>query len=107
MSHQPSEIPDSDIDNQPSHELLNSLTFRDAVVRGGRLKCPICGVGALFRNPFRMHAECSNCGFQFHRDEGYFLGSTYINPGNNTSFRQPKPKTATTYINVVIKAVNP
>ena len=81
MGHQPSEIPDSDIDNQPSHELLNSLTFRDAVERGGRLKCPICGVGALFRNPFRMHAECSNCGFQFHRDEGYFLGSTYINYG--------------------------
>lgn len=28
-----------------------------------------------------MHERCSDCGFVYQRDPGYFLGSTYINYG--------------------------
>lgn len=62
-------------------ELLEALTFGAAVSRGMRLKCPVCGIGRLFRNMFQMHTECSCCRFGFQRPGGYFLGSTYINYG--------------------------
>lgn len=55
--------------------------FWHAVGRGLRLRCPMCGVGQLFRGLIRMEPTCSECGFQFERGPGYFLGSTYINYG--------------------------
>lgn len=46
---------------------------------GLRLKCPRCGVGALYRKPFRMDEECRTCGLKFEREQGYFVGAMYIN----------------------------
>ena len=50
-------------------------------VRGCRLRCPVCGVGRLFKNLFQMNTACQKCDFKFQRDPGYFLGSVYINYG--------------------------
>lgn len=48
---------------------------------GLRLKCPRCGVGALYEKLFRMHATCANCGLKFEREPGYFIGAMYISYG--------------------------
>lgn len=49
--------------------------------RALRLRCPWCGVGRLFAGWFRMHRRCSECGLEFEREPGYYLGSIYINYG--------------------------
>lgn len=49
--------------------------------RSLRLRCPVCGGGKLFRNWFNMHKNCPQCGVQFAREDGFFLGSIYINYG--------------------------
>jgi uncharacterized protein (DUF983 family) len=46
---------------------------------GVRLKCPRCGVGALYRRPFSMHGTCPHCGLKLEREQGYFVGAIYIN----------------------------
>jgi uncharacterized protein (DUF983 family) len=47
--------------------------------RGIRLRCPRCGVGPLFRGPFRMHEECLACALPFEQEQGYFVGAIYVN----------------------------
>lgn len=56
----------------------SSLT---AFARGGLLRCPACGEGPLFRGWFRMHEACRACGASFLREQGFYLGSIYINYG--------------------------
>ncbi len=46
---------------------------------GLRLRCPRCGAGPLYARPFRMHSNCGQCGLQFEREQGYFVGAIYIN----------------------------
>jgi uncharacterized protein (DUF983 family) len=46
---------------------------------GLRLRCPRCGVGALYRKPFSMWVNCQHCGLKFEREHGYFVGAMYIN----------------------------
>ena len=46
---------------------------------GVRLCCPRCGAGPLYAKPFRMHSNCRQCGLQFEREQGYFVGAIYIN----------------------------
>jgi len=51
-----------------------------SMLRSGlRLRCPRCGVGPLYAKPFRMHSNCRQCGLQFEREQGYFVGAIYIN----------------------------
>ena len=52
-----------------------------AFARGGLLRCPACGTGPLFRGWFRMHEACRACGASFLREQGFYLGSIYINYG--------------------------
>jgi uncharacterized protein (DUF983 family) len=52
-----------------------------AFARGGLLRCPACGMGPLFRGWFRMHEACRACGASFLREQGFYLGSIYINYG--------------------------
>ncbi|MFM8414728.1 MAG: DUF983 domain-containing protein [Planctomycetota bacterium] len=49
--------------------------------RAALLRCPACGVGPLFRGWFRMHDACRACGRSFRREQGFYLGSIYINYG--------------------------
>jgi uncharacterized protein (DUF983 family) len=46
-----------------------------------RLRCALCGQGKLFRNYFRMHAQCPVCQGSFEREPGFYLGSIYFNYG--------------------------
>ncbi|MFM8733685.1 MAG: SMP-30/gluconolactonase/LRE family protein [Pirellulales bacterium] len=51
------------------------------LVRAFRLRCPRCGEGRLFRGLVRMNDSCSACGASFRREQGFYLGSIYINYG--------------------------
>ena len=52
-----------------------------AFARGVLLRCPACGRGSLFRGWFQMHDACGSCGLPFTREQGFYLGSIYINYG--------------------------
>ena len=43
--------------------------------RGAMKRCPACGAGRLFSGWFRMADRCPGCGYQFAREEGFFLGA--------------------------------
>ena len=49
------------------------------VVRGLRLRCPECGLGKLYRSPFRMNTHCEYCDLIYEREQGYFIGAIYLN----------------------------
>ena len=49
-----------------------------ALLAAARLRCPVCGVGRLFRGWFRMAASCPACGATFEREEGFFQGAIYV-----------------------------
>ena len=49
--------------------------------RAGRLRCPRCGEGELFRGGFTMLPRCTFCGIAFEREQGYFVGAIYVNYG--------------------------
>jgi uncharacterized protein (DUF983 family) len=53
--------------------------WRTAIGRGIRLKCPVCGVGSLFRTYFAMWEQCPSCGVGFAREHGQWVGSLDIN----------------------------
>lgn len=48
-------------------------------MRGMKLRCPECGLGRLYRSPFRMNTHCEYCGLTYEREQGYFIGAIYIN----------------------------
>ena len=44
-----------------------------------RQRCPVCFRGRVFeRYFFHMNETCPNCGCQFKREPGYFLGAMYF-----------------------------
>jgi uncharacterized protein (DUF983 family) len=51
------------------------------LVRAFKLRCPRCGEGRLFNGLFRMNDSCVACGTSFKREQGFYLGSIYINYG--------------------------
>lgn len=51
------------------------------LLRGVRLHCPRCGDGRLFTGFFTMRDRCSQCGYAFEQEQGYFVGAIYINYG--------------------------
>ena len=46
--------------------------------RGLTRRCPRCGEPA-FEGWFRMREHCSNCGLEFEREPGYWVGAVIIN----------------------------
>jgi uncharacterized protein (DUF983 family) len=58
---------------------LNPRVIRLAIGRGLRLRCPVCGVGRLFRTFFGMREACLHCGVSYGREAGFWLGSMDIN----------------------------
>jgi uncharacterized protein (DUF983 family) len=57
------------------------VTRLQVVSRGLRNRCPNCGGATLFRKGawFHLNKACPDCGLQFERDEGFFIGSMSIN----------------------------
>lgn len=51
------------------------------IIRAIRLRCPACGIGPLFCGLFTMAGRCSECGYSYRREPGFYLGSIYINYG--------------------------
>jgi uncharacterized protein (DUF983 family) len=53
------------------------------ISRGLRNRCPNCGGSTLFRKGkwFELNKACPDCGLQFERDEGFFIGSMSLNYG--------------------------
>ena len=49
------------------------------LLRGAAKRCPACGGGRLFSGWFRMADPCPGCGYQFAREEGFFLGAYVVN----------------------------
>jgi uncharacterized protein (DUF983 family) len=49
------------------------------LLRGLKLKCPDCGLGSLYRAPFRMNQHCEYCDLIYEREQGYFIGAIYLN----------------------------
>jgi len=47
--------------------------------RGVKLRCPECGLGNLYRAPFRMRSRCEFCDLVYEREQGYFVGAIYVN----------------------------
>lgn len=41
-------------------------------------RCPSCWEGAVFRGFYSMNERCPSCGFEFVRENGYFLGAMVI-----------------------------
>ena len=58
---------------------LTAGGVRIALLRGIRLRCPVCGRGRLFRSYLAMNTECARCGVRFDRESGLWLGSMDIN----------------------------
>lgn len=59
------------------------MSYISNVVKG---TCPNCGKTKVFKssgNIFlfqlpKMHAECSHCGYEFHRETGFYFGAMYM-----------------------------
>lgn len=48
------------------------------LILGLRLRCPHCGLGAIFANLFTMHRTCAYCQCRFERSAGDSLGGVYL-----------------------------
>jgi uncharacterized protein (DUF983 family) len=48
------------------------------LIRAGKLRCPECGLGPLYKSFFQMHESCSFCDLRFLREQGYFVGAIYL-----------------------------
>lgn len=59
------------------------VTRAQVVARGLTNCCPNCGGRTLFkrRTFFELNSECPTCRLKFARDEGFFLGATWLNYG--------------------------
>ncbi len=49
------------------------------LARGLTKRCAVCGGGHLYDGWFKMKARCPRCGYQFAREEGFFLGAVVVN----------------------------
>jgi len=46
-----------------------------------RQRCPRCREGRIFAGFVRMNDACPQCGADFEREQGYFLGAMYFSYG--------------------------
>lgn len=51
------------------------------LARGAIGRCPECGSRGLFHGWFALKATCPGCGLVLQDEEGFFLGSSFINSG--------------------------
>lgn len=57
--------------------MATSLTT--LIGRGLAKRCPVCGRGRVFSSWFQMLDRCSVCGYNFEREEGYWVGALIVN----------------------------
>src|SRR5688500_10126255 len=66
---------------QSGKAAMANVGFWRRVGRSLRLRCPRCGMGRLYRGWFAMNDQCAECGCDFRREPGFYLGSIYFNYG--------------------------
>ena len=49
--------------------------------RGLRKKCPVCASGGIFDSWFKLKDRCPRCGYEFTREEGYWVSAIIVNVG--------------------------
>jgi uncharacterized protein (DUF983 family) len=49
------------------------------MLRGLRLRCPVCGESNVFRAPFQVRHHCPACLALFQREAGFFVGAIMVN----------------------------
>jgi uncharacterized protein (DUF983 family) len=54
-------------------------SITEVLLRGAKLRCPVCGRVRVFQSPFRVRHHCPACGALFQREEGFFVGAIMIN----------------------------
>ena len=59
--------------------MLDGRQVSAALLRGLKLRCPVCGLSTVFRRPFKVRHHCPACGALFQREEGFFVGALMIN----------------------------
>lgn len=67
---------------EPLHRLpgLSAGTNVGSVLRRAvGLRCPHCGLDALYDGVFRMRERCAECGLRYEREAGFFVGAIYLN----------------------------
>ena len=67
---------------RPDHQDLPKrgwVRFGRLVKRAFQLRCPQCGSRGIFTNPWTLRKCCHRCGYQFNREDGYFLGAYALN----------------------------
>ncbi|HYO64258.1 MAG TPA: hypothetical protein VER08_11550 [Pyrinomonadaceae bacterium] len=53
--------------------------FARTMLRGLKLRCPVCGVSSVVRRPFHIRHHCPTCNSLYMREEGFFVGPLMIN----------------------------
>ncbi len=49
-----------------------------ALGKGLRKRCPVCAEKDIFASFFTIREQCPNCGLEFEREEGYWLGAMVV-----------------------------
>ncbi|MHC4849674.1 MAG: hypothetical protein ACYTEG_14635 [Planctomycetota bacterium] len=53
-------------------------TFRRALARMLRVRCPRCGKGPIFQHGLVRAERCTHCDWQFERGHGFWIGGSEI-----------------------------
>ncbi len=53
--------------------------LKEAFRRAVKLRCPVCGQGALVERPFHIRHHCQSCDSVFKREDGFFVGAILAN----------------------------
>jgi uncharacterized protein (DUF983 family) len=48
-------------------------------VRGIKRSCPICSNRRIFSSYFKLKERCPRCGYNFSREDGYWVGAIIMN----------------------------
>lgn len=49
------------------------------LLRGLRMRCPVCGKGKIFKGFFKTYEHCPVCNFAYEREPGYYTGAIAVN----------------------------
>jgi uncharacterized protein (DUF983 family) len=69
-------------DNEPPvHPQYVHVTTSIPTLIGRALKrqCPVCGFRDIWKSYMTLKDHCPNCGYEFRREGGYFLGGYALN----------------------------
>lgn len=53
-------------------------TFRRALARMLRVRCPRCGKGPIFQHGFVRAERCTHCDWQYERGHGFWIGGSEL-----------------------------